>query len=540
MSDNRTLLTSKKLILTLLIFALLGVTLAVFPGCGGTNLVAQTSSGKVKGELETTGILAFKGIPYAKPPVGKLRFKPPQPPEPWSDTFKAVMFGPVAPQTENQIGSATTQEQSEDCLSLNVWTPMADNKHRPVMVWIHGGGFTNGSGSDEWYDGSTFSERGDVVVVTLNYRLGALGFLYLGGVGGPEYAKSGNLGLLDQVAALKWVRDNIAAFGGDPDNVTIFGESAGSMSVCTLMGIPAARGLFHKAIAESGALNLVNNVNYASGVTRQFMSYAGVTDIAGLLSLTTKQIIKAQSDLLDREGRVGTPLGPVIDGSVLPEPPLHAIAKGSAAKVDFLTGTNLDEVRFWLIAVPLLAVAPIQTAANYMPMLSKALGAYTNAIAASYKARRPKATDGDVTMAIMTDVMFRVPQIRVVEAQSAEQPKTFMYLFTWPSPVHDGILGSCHALELPFVFNHLHATNTVEFMGNNPPQKLADMMQDTWIAFAKTGDPNHKGMPYWPAYNTQTRATMILNANPSVKNDPYSEDRQVWNGIPFDSMTPSL
>lgn len=230
------------------------------------------------------------------------------------------MFGPVAPQTENQIGSASTQEQSEDCLSLNVWTPMADDKHRPVMVWIHGGGFTNGSGSDEWYDGSTFSERGDVVVVTLNYRLGALGFLYLGGVGGPEYAKSGNLGLLDQVAALKWVRDNIAAFGGDPGNVTIFGESAGSMSVCTLMGIPAARGLFHKAIAESGALNLVNNVNYASGVTRQFMSYAGVTDMAGLLSLTTKQIIKAQSDLSDREGRVGTPLGPVIDGSVLPEP----------------------------------------------------------------------------------------------------------------------------------------------------------------------------------------------------------------------------
>jgi para-nitrobenzyl esterase len=408
------------------------------------------------------------------------------------------------------------------------------------MVWIHGGGFTFGSGSDEWYEGSTFSERGNVVVVTINYRLGALGFLYLGGIGGPEYAESGNLGLLDQVAALKWVRDNIAAFGGDPGNVTVFGESAGSMSVCTLMGMPRAKGLFRRAIAESGALNLVNNVDYASGITGKFMAQAGVTDMAGLRSLTTEQIIKAQSDLSDREGRVGTPLGPVIDGSVLPEPPLRAIAKGSAANVDLLTGTNLDEVRFWLIMVPLLAVAPIQTAANFMPMLSKALGAYTNAIAASYKARRPKATDGDITMAIMTDVMFRVPQIRVVEAQSAQQPKTWMYLFTWTSPVHDGILGACHALELPFVFNHLHAPNTVEFMGNDPPQKLADIMQDTWIAFAKTGDPNHKGMPYWPAYNTQTRATMILNVNPSVENDPYSEDRQIWNGIPFDSVTPSL
>ena len=540
MPENRMLPVSGKLILTLLIVALLGAVLAVYPGCGGTNLVAKTGSGKVEGELKESGILVFKGIPYAKPPVGELRFKPPQPPKPWSYTFKAAMFGPVAPQAENEIGSTAAQEQSEDCLSLNVWTPAADDKHRPVMVWIHGGGFTNGSGSDDWYDGSTFTERGDVVVVTLNYRLGALGFLYLGGVGGPEYAQSGNLGLLDQVAALKWVRDNIAAFGGDPGNVTIFGESAGSMSVCTLMGMPAARGLFQKAIGESGALNLINNRNFASGITRQFMSYAGVTDMAGLLSLTTEQILKAQSDLLNREGRVGTPLGPVIDGSVLPEPPLHAIANGSAAKVDFLTGTNLDEVRFWLIAVPLLAVAPLQTAATYMPMLGKVLGANANTIAASYKARRPEATDGDVTMAIMTDVMFRVPQIRVVEAQSAEQPKTFMYLFTWPSPVSDGILRSCHALEIPFVFNHLHATNTVEFMGSDPPQKLADIMQNTWIAFAKTGDPNNKSVPYWPAYNTQTRATMELNVNPTVVNDPYGADRLVWKGIPFDSVTPSL
>ncbi|MCJ7745002.1 MAG: carboxylesterase family protein, partial [Actinobacteria bacterium] len=336
MSENRKLPVSKKLILILLIVALLGVVLAVCPGCG-RNLVAQTGLGKVKGQLGSDGILAFKGIPYAKPPVGELRFKPPQPPKPWSDTLKAAMFGPVAPQKENQIGSGSTQEQSEDCLSLNVWTPGIDDKHRPVMVWIHGGGFTFGSGSDEWYEGSTFSERGNVVMVTLNYRLGALGFLYLGGVGGPDYAESGNLGLLDQVAALKWVRDNIAVFGGDPGNVTVFGESAGSMSVCALMGMPRAKGLFRRAIAESGALNLVNNVNFASGVTGKFMSCAGVTDIAGLRSLTTEQIMKAQSVLSDKEGAVGMSLAPVIDGIVIPEPPLHAIARGSAANVDFLT-----------------------------------------------------------------------------------------------------------------------------------------------------------------------------------------------------------
>jgi para-nitrobenzyl esterase len=540
MSERRILPMSKKVILALLIVALLGVVLAVCPGCGGKNLVAQTRFGKVKGQVESGGILAFKGIPYARPPVGELRFKPPLPPEPWSDTFKAVLFGPVAPQTIEKFGSTSTQEQSEDCLSLNVWTRGIDNKHRPVMVWIHGGGFTSGSGSDEWYDGSTFSTRGDVVMVTINYRLGALGFLYLGGVSGPEYAQSGNLGLLDQVAALKWVRDNIAAFGGDPGNVTVFGESAGSMSVCTLMGTPAAKGLFHRAIAESGALNLVNDVDYAAGITGKFMAQAGVTDMAGLRSLTTEQIIKAQGDLLAREGRSGTPFGPVIDGSVLPEPPLHAIAEGSAAGVDFLAGTNLDEVRFWMISTPLLAVATIQTALQYMPMLKKSLGDRAGSIEASYKAKRPKATDGDITMAIATDVMFRVPQIRVVEAQCAHRPKTWMYLFTWPSPVHDGILGSCHALELPFVFDRLHAPLTVEFLGNDPPQKLADIMQDAWIAFAKTGDPNHKGIPNWPAYNKRTRATMELNVNPAVLNDPYGAERRLWNGIPFDSVNPSL
>ncbi|MBK5093452.1 MAG: carboxylesterase/lipase family protein [Actinobacteria bacterium] len=540
MSDNHMLLISKKLVLTLLIVALLGAVLAVCPGCGGRNLVVQTGSGKVKGQVGQGDILVFKGIPYARPPVGELRWKPPEPPEPWSDTFKAALYGPVAPQTTDTFGAATTQEQSEDSLSLNVWTPGTDNERRPVMVWIHGGGFTNGSGSDEWYEGSTFAMHGDVVMVTLNYRLGALGFLYLGGVGGPEYGESGNLGMLDQVAALKWVRENIAAFGGDPDNVTIFGESAGSMSVCTLMGMPAAKGLFRRAIGESGALNLINNVGYSSEITGKFMTNAGVNDMAGMKSLTPEQIIKAQSDLMAKEGRSGTPLGPVIDGSVLPEPPLQAIAKGSAAGVDFLTGTNLDEVRLWMVDVPLLKVIPVNIALQYMPMLKEALGARAGSIEASYKSRRPDATDGDISMAITTDVMFRVPGIRVVEAQSAQQPKTWMYLFTWPNPVQGGILGACHALEIPFVFDHLHAGATVQLLGNDPPQKLADIMHNTWIAFAKTGDPNNKSIPNWPAYNTQTRATMIFNVEPSVENDPYGEERRIYNGIPFDSAIPSL
>ena len=539
MSGRRILPVSKRIILTLLVAALLGVILAVFPGCGVTNPVAQTTYGQVQGQVGPQGILAFKGIPYARPPVGELRWKPPQPPAPWSGTLMATQYGPVAPQTVDALEPSSGLEQSEDCLSLNVWTPGVDEKRRPVMVWIHGGGWRNGSSADESYEGWPTAKRGDVVVVSMNYRLGTLGFLYLGGVGGPQYAESGNLGILDQEAVLKWVRDNIAAFGGDPGNVTVFGESAGSMSVCTLMSMESAKGLFHRAIGESGALNTIRSIGYASEVTNRFMAMAGVTDMTGLQSLTTEQIVKAQGDLMAGQFQADTLFGPLVDGTALPEPPLHAIASGSAAGVDFLTGTNLDEVRLWAFYIPGLLEVPIQTAVQYMPMLSKSLGTYVERIAASYKSRRPTATDGDITMAVGTDVIFRVPAIRVAEVQSALQPKTYMYLFTWPTPVQGGIFGSCHSLELYFVLNSLHAGDSVAVLGNNPPQKLADMMQDSWIAFAKTGNPNNKSVPDWPAYNTQTRATMIFNVNPSVQNDPYGEDRRVWYAIPFDSVIPS-
>ena len=539
MSGRRILPVSKRIILTLLVAALLGVILAVFPGCGVTNPVAQTTYGKIQGQVGPQGILAFKGIPYARPPVGELRWKPPQPPEPWSGTLMATQYGPVAPQTVDALEPSSGLEQSEDCLSLNVWTPGVDEKRRPVMVWIHGGGWRNGSSADESYEGWPTAKRGDVVVVSMNYRLGTLGFLYLGGVGGPQYAESGNLGILDQEAVLKWVRDNIAAFGGDPGNVTVFGESAGSMSVCTLMSMDSAKGLFRRAIGESGALNTIRSIGYASEVTNRFMAMAGVTDMTGLQSLTTEQIVKAQGDLMAGQFQADTLFGPLVDATALPEPPLHAIASGSAKDVDFLTGTNLDEVRLWAFYIPGLLEVPIQTAVQYMPMLSKSLGTYVERIAASYKSRRPTATDGDITMAVGTDVIFRVPAIRVAEVQSALQPKTYMYLFTWPTPVQGGIFGSCHSLELFFVLDRLHAGNSVAVLGNDPPQKLADMMQDSWIAFAKTGNPNNTSIPNWPAYNTRTRATMIFNVNPLVQNDPYGEDRLVWDGIPFDSVTPS-
>ncbi len=521
----------------LTILAVCGILVVGMAGCGAQKDTVTTALGEVRGAVTDGGILAFKGIPYARPPEGELRFKPPQPAEPWEGTLEALDFGHISPQIYDEY-EASEFPQSEDCLTLNVWTPGTEEADRPVMVWIHGGGWTGGSSLDPWYDGASFAEEGDLVFVSMNYRLGALGWLYLEEVGGEEYAESGNLGILDQVMALEWVRDNIEAFGGDPENVTVFGESAGSMSVSVLMGIPAAKGLFDKAIAESGALNTLRSPEYAASITRRYMEKAGVTSVDELNDLSLEDILEAQDELMGEEFQSDTLFGPVIDGVVLPEPPLHAIAKGSAADVALLTGTNLDEVRLWSLYIPGLEAIPFDIALDAMPWLRETLLVPPEQIVESYQSRRPGASAGDITLAIGTDSIFRMPQIRLAEAQSAVQPDTWMYLFTWPSGIEN--LGACHAVELPFVFNLLGAGGVADLLGEDPPQELADIMHATWISFARSGDPNNDRLPAWPAYDVETRATMQLGLDPVVVEDPYGEERLLWEGVPFDSVVPSL
>ncbi len=488
------------------------------------QVVASTTLGRVAGRVEPDGLKSFLGIPYARAMVGDLRFTKPQPPAPWSGVYSALAFGPVFPQIFDKTEPSSLYFQDEDCLHLNVWTPAVDTAKRPVMVFIHGGGYIWGSNADPLYDCGNLVRRGDVVAVNINYRMGALGYLDLSTVGGEAYIDSGNLGVLDQVAALKWVRDNIANFGGDPNNVTIFGESAGAGSVATLLTVKEANGLFQRAIPQSGAIRITRSREHALGVTRRFMEFADVSDINGLKALTQADILKAKEKLIKEAGVAADRLfGPVRDGRVVPEDPLQAIAAGSARDVDLLTGTTEDETRFWINYEPLLPYIPASILLSLTPDTKLWKTEVRDTIIDHYKAKMPDARSGDVGLAIGTNFFFRLPQIHLAEAQ-APVGRTWMYLFTWDSPVEDGLYGSCHALDVRFVMNNLD-----DGLGPHPPLKLVEAMQDAWIAFAKNGDPNHPGLPFWPKYDSNRRATMIFNEECSLVDDPDKEDRLFWD-----------
>jgi para-nitrobenzyl esterase len=503
------------------------------------SAIVSTRHGRLEGD-EQDGLLVFKGVPFAAAPDGVRRWLPPEKPAPWTGVRDARRFGAAAPQnpvTNPALAAMKIgQAHSEDCLNLNLWTPGLDGARRPVMVWIHGGGFTIGAGSQEIYNGAVLARRGDVVIVTINYRLGPLGFLRLNDVTHGRIPSSGNEGLLDQIAALQWVRDNIAEFGGDPDNVTIFGESAGGMSAGALLSMPSARGLFHKAIPQSGSCDIISSVARANRTAERVLSKLGVSahDADAIRALPVAQLLTgvfgADGKTPDRE--LGMAYQPVVDGTVIPRELIERVADGSAAGVAVMVGSNLEE---WKLFSAMDPSAQNLDKAGLAARMSKRLTAdFAGSVIATYERARASAgvsvTPPELYSAIETDRVFRMPGVRLAEIHGRSERRVYNYLFTWRSPAMRGALGSCHALELGFVFGTNHLMR--RFAGEGPAaEKLAGEMQDAWLAFARDGDPSCASLA-WPGYTEARRATMLFGETSSVADGPFEEERRAWDNVP--------
>jgi para-nitrobenzyl esterase len=488
----------------------------------------DTRCGRLRG-TRVGEVDAFLGIPFARPPLGALRFAPPEPAEAWSGVRDATRLRAVQPQTSDafiaRLGLDPLGPQDEDCLHLNVWTPAADGARRPVLVWIHGGAFIGGTACTPLYDGARLAARG-VVVVTLNYRVGLLGFLHADGV-------PANLGLRDQLAALAWVQREITRFGGDPASVTVFGESAGAGSLCALLAMPAARGLFRRAIVQSAAPDGMIDAAEARRRADLLLARLGVArgDVAGLRALGIEAILRAQAGCAAEDGPFTHNMlfVPVIDGDSLPQRPLDAIRAGSAREVQLVIGTTEEELGLYATQPAVRAIDE----PRLIKHLERVLGPHTaGALAAYREARRGRGagvSPAALFSALESDRSMRVPAIRLAEYQRAWQPRTYMYLFSWRSPLDAGALGSCHALDLPFTFGTLDARGMREFAGAGlEARRLSDALIDAWIAFARCGDPSHPGIGSWPAYDAAERITMQLGPTCGAVRAPLEAERRVW------------
>ena len=491
--------------------------------------VVKLKDGAVRGKVDS-GAAAFLGIPYAAPPFGPNRMRAPQSVQPWEGERDATAFGPTVPKGDYPPQYVPLFPEvvipGEDCLNLNVWTPGPGASGLPVLVWIHGGSFMNGSSSVAEYNGAAFARDG-IVCVTVNYRLAAEGFLFLDD-------GLANLGLLDQLAALRWIQGNIAAFGGDPARVTVAGESAGAMSVTTLLAMPLAEGLFAQAIAQSGAGAHTLTRDQAAMVGGYLAAALDVpADRDSIKAVPLDTLVRTASDLVvevqtspdpARWGQLALsllPFAPVVDGSVLPAAPITAFAAGQGSGVPLLIGSNRDEARLFLVAAATIDL--IDDAG-----LGAVAGAYglTEDGLATYRASRPDASPGDLLAAVISDWFFRIPAIRVAEARvGAGAPGTWMYRFDRPEPQDNHRLGACHGAEIPFVFDTISLDELHPRLGEVPERAVADQAHQVWVRFITGGDPG------WAPYDLARRTTGLLTDIISAVDDPAGGERARWDGI---------
>lgn len=511
-----------------------------------TEHTATTRSGPVQGAVLAADnrhqrpVTRFLGMAFGAPISGPARFGAPQREAPWTDVRDATSYGAFCPQsvsvTSTLFGSSA-KPGADECLNLNVWTPGNDDGARPVMVWIHGGAYVTGTGSIPWYDGQRFASNHDVVVVTINYRLGALGYLDVSTlVPDAVDLATPNAGLLDQIAALEWVGDCIAAFGGDPANVTVFGESAGAFSIGTLLGAPAARGLFRRAILQSGAAAHISSPERAARMAQAFLDALGVPatrdGIASLADRGIDEILAASEAAATKVKEAdGLPWQPSTGTASLPEHPHDVVRAGTWQGIDVLLGTTRDEMRMFTAFDPALRAID---ADGIRQRLSGSVGpAAAETITDAYLADVPERSAADTWSEISTDEVFRVPAHRLATAlHEGGANSMWAYEFVWPTPVFGGLLGSCHALEIPFVFDNLHQPGVAMLTGDAPERQLiADLLHPAWASFARHGDPNVDASPKapeWLSWDPDERHTLAVSVEPELVSDLRGEALRRW------------
>jgi para-nitrobenzyl esterase len=494
--------------------------------------VVETASGKIRGVIQA-GTHTFRGVPYGASTAGSNRFMPPRKPEPWTGVRDTFQNGPTAPQLSAPPNALILNHkepalQGEDCLVINLFTPgLNDGRKRPVMVWLHGGGFASGAGSAHSFDGTYLARSGDVVVVSVNHRLNIFGYLYLADAGGEKYADSGNAGLLDVVAVLEWVRDNITQFGGNPGNVTLFGQSGGGLKISTLLAMPPAKGLFHKAIIESGSLLKGIPREEANKTTQRILTKLGLQSNQAdeLQSLPVERLLSAIDNRGSAPGTAPFSLAPVVDGRSLPRDPFDPAAPDISADVPLIIGSvNTEGTFFTPPDSPLFTLDDAGMRTRLMPRFGEA----TDKLVELYRKEMPNASPSQIYFLINA---FPSAAITQAERKSAQaKAPVYMYLFTWETPVEGGKRHSPHTVELPFVFNNV--LEQPEEVGNGPElQPLADKVSGAWTAFARTGSPSTPGSPKWLAYTAGERQTMIINNEWKLVNDPRHDVRLIMNNL---------
>ena len=484
------------------------------------NIGIETKQGALRG-ASWNGACVWKGVPYAKPPLGELRFRAPQAPEGWQGVRDALAFGPICPQPkppETSLFGSDHPGMSEDCLYLNIWAPEGERTNLPVIVWIHGGSFTSGASSLPLYDGTQLALRGDCIVVTVNYRLGPLGFLHLAPLG--EGFES-NVGLLDQAAALKWVKEHIGAFGGDPGRVTVMGESAGSMSIAALLAMPAAKGLFHQAVMQSGGAQCLPAAA-AESVSAAFLRRLGVDggNLERLKAVSPEELLIAAAGLEESgEELPSLPFQPVVEPATLPVEPLEAVSAGEAAGIPLIIGTNRDEGHFFF-----MDESQRMGTEGFTGMLRALTGAED---VGDWLLRYPATLEGQADA--MTDLYFWRSALAFAQAQAQHAP-VWMYRFDWTLPGHVFFGKALHAAEIPFMFGNMVLLPRMGIRLEPAMQNLSDAMRGAWQAFAASGSPSTPILT-WEPYDAQSRTTMIFDTSIVPQQDPEREKRERLFGL---------